>query len=315
MNILYKYRAFNDYTCDIFKYQKVWLAKPCSLNDPFDCKAELYSDLLDGNYDRICKLGHLSNFMLMYDPKSPRRKNNPPPIIPNLKKIEKNIKVMSAFMKKGSVNKAFDLLQETMDKYLVFSTQLTTGKTIEASYNAMINNVGVFSLTSVPTSLLMWAHYANNHTGICIGFERSKNNKLGDSKKCMPINYVVDFPKVKIDEVGMQSSLTVGAPGQVEKKIQFNSTNPVVKRVLFTKSKEWSYEKEFRYVESEYGLKPLPGKITEVIFGYNCKGKVVNEIGRLLKKYIDNDVKLYRIMPSKNSFRLIMNHLSKKRGA
>jgi hypothetical protein len=34
----------------------------------------------------------------------------------------------------------------------------------------LTNGFGVLTLTEAPDNLLMWAHYAKNYTGFCIGF-------------------------------------------------------------------------------------------------------------------------------------------------
>ncbi len=35
----------------------------------------------------------------------------------------------------------------------------------------------------------MWSHYATAHTGMCVGFERNKDNALGNDGICLPVTY------------------------------------------------------------------------------------------------------------------------------
>ena len=50
-------------------------------------------------------------------------------------------------------------------------------------------DMGVFCLTEVPGSILMWSHYATAHTGMCVGFERNKDNAFVNDGICLPVTY------------------------------------------------------------------------------------------------------------------------------
>src|ERR1035438_8493458 len=41
----------------------------------------------------------------------------------------------------------------------------------ESIYEALNRNVGILSLTEVPDDPVMWAHYADSHRGILVGFD------------------------------------------------------------------------------------------------------------------------------------------------
>jgi hypothetical protein len=92
----------------------------------------------------------------------------------------------------------------------------------------LARGVGILSLSEAPDSLLMWAHYAQSHEGLVIGF-RTKNPFLArpDSHPdamhdLRPVQYCHNRPILKyltlMDTVHM----------------------------FFTKSDEWDYEKEWR---------------------------------------------------------------------
>jgi DUF2971 family protein len=93
----------------------------------------------------------------------------------------------------------------------------------------LAESVGIFSLTEVPDSLLMWAHYAEDHRGFVVEFDcehpsftRSvKNNQeFGTLRR---VQYSNERPKRSFFQLtGLE--------------------------VLFTKSKEWEYEREWRIV-------------------------------------------------------------------
>ena len=90
----------------------------------------------------------------------------------------------------------------------------------------------------------MWAHYADNHKGICIEYNLKENNIFRD--QCMPINYV---EKTNNDTV--------------INKIQEGSfvKNRFIWEVFSKKSKDWEYEKEWRLIYD----KQVPENIATIL--------------------------------------------------
>lgn len=74
----------------------------------------------------------------------------------------------------------------------------------------------------------MWAHYADNHKGFCIEYElKNYNPEIFDFNR---VNYVSSLPEIYATE------------------LLFNPYETVA-RIIYSKSIEWIYEKEWRYVE------------------------------------------------------------------
>ncbi|MFG1481471.1 DUF2971 domain-containing protein [Halobacteriovorax sp. HFRX-2_2] len=96
----------------------------------------------------------------------------------------------------------------------------------------------------------MWSHYADNHKGLCIEFDRDAICEIGDYVQ--DVNYSLDISKVHI-----LSSTT-------KKEFELMTLDS-----LFTKSLLWSYEKEFRVLkESSENFIEFPiSAIKSVIFG------------------------------------------------
>lgn len=83
--------------------------------------------------------------------------------------------------------------------------------------------VGILCLSEDPANILMWSHYANNHSGICIGFDT--DHKPFSSAHL--VSYSDERPAA-----------------------EFNSDpEKLLTRVLLTKSKHWSYEREWRSIK------------------------------------------------------------------
>lgn len=135
----------------------------------------------------------------------------------------------------------------------------------EKYINAALCGLGVISFSETHRNLLMWAHYANNHSGICIEFEsdwsKSKERLTGtNSKDIHSLRRVqydtqrVDFSKYTLNPFDINESLV-----------------ELCTKQLTLKSDEWLYEKEHRYImsflEADYVKeKPnsvIPQKIAE----------------------------------------------------
>jgi len=107
--------------------------------------------------------------------------------------------------------------------------------------------------------VLMWSHYAEKHTGICIGFNFPHSYE--DKFILCPIKYVP-----KLEPLDGECSLS-----------------RVILYWLTTKSERWTYEKEIRAItkstlNTEYEILKYEEKfIKEVIFGCNVKNEKINE--------------------------------------
>lgn len=85
--------------------------------------------------------------------------------------------------------------------------------------NELISNYRIFCTTEQYDNALMWAHYADKHTGFCIGYKKED----------------IEAISTKLQKVTYSSQ-----PYYIETK----SDNSI----LFVKSKEWEYENEWRAV-------------------------------------------------------------------
>jgi hypothetical protein len=98
-------------------------------------------------------------------------------------------------------------------------------------------SVGILSLSEVPDSLLMWAHYAAEHRGFAIGFDTTHeffNRTLHPSdpaRSLRPVEYVTDRPRRAIltDPVDEGRFLV-----------------ELARDFFLVKSPDWSYEREWR---------------------------------------------------------------------
>jgi hypothetical protein len=85
----------------------------------------------------------------------------------------------------------------------------------------IVDQAGIACFSKVRDDILMWAHYADKHKGLCFEFDGSANcNFFGEAQ---PVA-CEDFTAVSLDEDSM------------------------MERLILTKSKHWSYEREYRII-------------------------------------------------------------------
>jgi len=135
-------------------------------------------------------------------------------------------------------------------------------------------NVGVFSMSSTPSNLLMWAHYADEHKGICIEFERASTNPLGSPHLTHKVVY--------------QEMLPIVGSLDFLRSLRLVSESPV----FITKSEDWRYEKEWRFIKGRGEVEePIPGRIKSVCFGLRTPDKHKELIYNILRHYPDIEYK------------------------
>jgi hypothetical protein len=98
-----------------------------------------------------------------------------------------------------------------------------------ASYReAVTSRIGLLCLSEVPDDILMWAHYANSHRGICLVFDHQ-----------------VDFFAIAQPIVYQKARPNINPIHQ--------SHEQMMERALLTKSEHWCYEREWRITRYEHG--------------------------------------------------------------
>lgn len=137
----------------------------------------------------------------------------------------------------------------------------------------------MFSLSQCNNNILLWAHYADDHKGFCIEFERKSQNELGDYETTRRVKYRYRY-----------SRLSPLSPNAFDLK-------------FFTKAKDWKYEKEWRLV-NEVGDKEIlvPGDISAVIFGLRMPDPHKENIQNIMSDL--PDIKYRQAMKVPNKFKL-----------
>jgi hypothetical protein len=212
-DLLYKYYCYhapdkNEWTHRIFKHNEIYFAAPKDFNDPFDSIQRFVYPTSPEERQRFIR-----EWVRRVSPEIPE------PI------ADRQVR--------GSVEAGDDIPHmEGICETLTHQMQQSNA---------------VFCMTTKNDNILMWAHYAGQHTGFCLEF-RTDNPLFSRAR---PVIYCRSLPKQNLIEF-----LTADIRG--------------LPLYLVTKAEDWVYEKEWRLADP--GPEPGPRKyppesLTGVILG------------------------------------------------
>lgn len=289
--ILYKYRSNSDFTNKILTDKKVWLSNADGLNDPFECTiADIAKDWIDKRVNEL-KLGHMRG--VLYGAIQS--------ITTNANFYSLTPKQTKEFLKKLK-QKDFDAQYKTIREFILRETGINISDPEETfkNFDNQLKQVGIFSLSETDDNELMWAHYADSSKGIALGFEVTEGGKLADPEHCIMVNYTDTRPTFSGDGFCVTTSFYAG--GKNIQKISFNDTT--FQQAVSTKTLNWAYEKEWRYIEEVSGSYDYPGILREIIFGLKCPNDIKHKYIELIKSHFDYSIDLYEIVIYPNSTKL-----------
>jgi hypothetical protein len=154
----------------------------------------------------------------------------------------------------------------------------------EKTKDQLWSGKGIVSFSAKATNPLMWANYAENHRGLCLGFDVQ-----GASK----INYVSARKKM---------------PALLD--IVQNSDTITIEKAIMTKYSHWRYEEEWRLIvgtenrDESLGMSFIDFDenlvLREVLVGFRSYLRLKD-----VRKAAGNDVSIRSTRPAFNSFRVI----------
>src|ERR1051326_2771347 len=105
------------------------------------------------------------------------------------------------------------------------------------------SDYAILSLSKVPNSLLMWAHYCDSHRGFVLGFDVSHafftTRQFKRFSTLEEVHYSNERPVMPAPKEWD------GSQEQIERAL---SEHDLAKLLFFTKSEDWKYEQELRMV-------------------------------------------------------------------
>ncbi|MFC1537317.1 DUF2971 domain-containing protein [Gemmatimonadota bacterium] len=149
-----------------------------------------------------------------------------------------------------------DLLKDEEPSYVeiaINNTEVVYDSLAEHSNN-ILSEVGVCCFSYLNDNLLMWAHYSDGHCGYCIEFSTLNNGIFKDYSfgNSLDVQYQKKYPLINLSD------------------IQDKNYDTIVPLLFRSKSKDWEYEKECRFLRNTPGSESfLPESLTGLILG--CK--------------------------------------------
>ena len=241
-NSLFKYYKVNEYTLGALRTRSLWLAKPSTFNDPYDCALTLS----EGKY-RESVLHAITAAINAPDTPQERR---------------------------DALAKEWPGDREAFEK-------------ARQSILNLFKDAGICCFSTNDNHILMWSHYAHNHTGICVEYDFSP----GSGTTILPrqVRYKRDIP---------QLSLADFAP---------SASSSTFDTLWLTKAPEWEYENEWRIIMNEGNKNYEAPPIISVAFGAKTsdtdKFKVIESLGNKSRVLL-KDSQL-----STEKFEIIVQHL------
>lgn len=169
------------------------------------------------------------------------------------------------------------------DMLIYTKPQYQLEQELTKQYKEASKDLGIISLTESHKNLLMWAHYADSHKGVCIGYKKEFLSNSICFKRDAEYNDLlpkkVTYDKIRFDPIRLN---------------EFNSPYDIIMQILTTKSDEWMYEKEHRCIANMWHA-------DEFIFGGTLNSKA--------HKIIKTQVELGRISEQGNErYRFVEGH-------
>jgi len=165
------------------------------------------------------------------------------------------------FAKPDSLNDPFEC-QSNLDT--IFSTMSDSSNT--SGVLSRLNSMGICSFSRARKNQLMWAHYADEHKGFCIGFNEAKLIKSEPKIKPIDVKYQSNFPS-KFDIHNFTDRLS---------KEDYYS-------IIGTKYTYWEYERERRLVlEESKAFTFSTDSVVSIAFGLRMSERDKKTLKRLL---------------------------------
>ena len=190
---LYKYGRLTKHSKALFTTAKIYLSVADKLNDPFECRPQY---TFEGDEREV-----ISSYARGFIGRNP------------LASEQQAVAAATKLYKEGK-HEDPEMLSQLRNDFTDMCTR----------------RVGIYCLSEVPDSILMWSHYASSHTGYCIEFKASDTTPcFGEAQQ---VNYSETYPLVAHFRM----------PGEKKMDLTF-----------LTKFAGWKYEREWRIIEAIHG--------------------------------------------------------------
>jgi len=240
---LYKYREINQFSIDSLLNESIWVTSADEFNDPYECFYTL-------SCDKFFNLD-IKTFLNFKDFKKHIYDNNID--------VEKLTSMSFDNAIKTILQSSQALISDDEVKHVLNAISNTSNEVHKLQLQKMVEHqkksTFICCFSECKDSILMWSHYAKNHTGFCIEYNfKDKNNDIINTRALNPVIYTSD----PLDMSDYFSSK--------------DNFNPLIGTYIsMFKNSHWSYEKEWRLIfplgDSSKPFKRKSPKINAIYLG------------------------------------------------
>lgn len=156
---------------------------------------------------------------------------------------------------------------------------------LKNTIDGILRQIGVCCFTTKPDNLLMWAHYADEHKGVCLEFDL-----LADLEAFMlphQVNYSTGYPYIDYLDIERDAC-----------------------RLIYQKSTDWMYEDEYRVLKpGTHGPVAIrPQALTKIIFGCRTIQPDIDKIKQAVATHPDYHVAYRRAGKDPYHYKLYILH-------
>ncbi|WP_345886716.1 DUF2971 domain-containing protein [Shewanella algae] len=262
---LFKYRDFEKYTILSLLNKALWVPKPIQLNDPFDSQLRIQAN----DVSKAEFIESFGRFQVWYKNKTGNDIN-----YDSFDDLFENDKPNSILKEKANL--------------------------VADYWDNKAETVGILSLSSNPSNTLMWSHYGDNHSGICIGYNPEK---LFPKSPSMDRDWLREVTYKEESDITRNAYLLYASCGMWHSN---DAALYLFFEILCTKSKNWKYEEEWRYLLPENGGKIFNlniDAISSITFGLKTSVETKSAVSHLLK-YHGKMTHFYQIVRDHSSAKL-----------
>lgn len=215
---IYKFRALSENSINNVLNNNIWFDNPINMNDPYDCRF-MWENSADREFISAEQYKHIyANAPEEFDSEL-------------FAYISENKVSFNEFLRKIKIqgqpgSLMIDVLNDRHEEL------------ISKFMTAYLQKIYFCSFTENFSSMLMWSHYSNNHSGFCIEYDSTKANGYN------PYIHQL-YPVLYTNKLFNVSELFYDKKDLVKSK-KFN--NLFLCYPLIYKSDEWDYEKEWRVI-------------------------------------------------------------------
>ncbi len=174
--------------------------------------------------------------------------------------------------------------------YLEILTRLPK---FSSSLQGALKRVGICSFSLTLTDPLLWAHYADNHRGVCLTYRMDEKFFL-DKR-----NRIIGLAPTEYGASPLRNWFRTVAPTLGEPASRAMGTE-MCKKLFTVKGECWAYEKEIRAIREVPGSLEVPREsLVQICFGLRTSDKTIEAVRASIK---DGNVKYCQVVRDGTDF-------------